>query len=290
MAPIRVEFAGRSYKSPLWIAAGTFGWGVEALDGGYFPSQGAGAYVSKGVSDDAMLGAPQPRVAEVGEGIGFLNAIGLQNPGVQTFSQKYLPRYFKQELGIPCWINVLGKSEASYAIVLERVIETLGTFSKESGVAGFEINVSCPNVDHGGAEFGSNSHVCESLVSRLVKISQGWPLMIKLSPAADQIQDVARACEASGATALSLCNTMPALLPQTLGRKGGGLSGPALRPLSLRAVELISRTVKLPVCGVGGISKAQHVHEYFSAGAKVVQIGTAHLANPWICDQIFAQF
>ncbi len=287
-----IEFLKRQYKSPLWAASGTYGWGVEAVDGAFVPKRGLAALVTKGVSPKEMLGAPQSRIAEVGEGVGLLNAIGLQNPGVEKFLEKYASRYNRGDFPLPIWVNVFADSIAGYVFVVDE-IRRFTENNKAQWLAGFELNVSCPNVDKGGAEFGAQPDILEKLVSSCVQAAGAIPTMVKLSPHASDIVAIAKACESAGAAALAISNTMPAGFPipenntWSLGRKFGGLSGPALRPISLRLVDLVANKVKLPICGIGGIQSAHDVREYLSAGAVVVQVGTAHFANPWICDEIF---
>jgi len=296
-----VEFLGRRYASPLWAASGTFGWGVEALDGGFFPRKGLGALVTKGVSPLPMHGAPQPRVAEVGAGIGLLNAIGLQNPGLDLFLAKYAARYEKGDLGVPVWVNAFADSLEGYVEVVSKIASYASAGSvaaRGQWLAGFELNVSCPNVKKGGLEFGSDPKGLETLVAACAKAAGRQPVMVKLSPLFPQVADLARACEAGGAKALSVANTLLGGFPEpekikpdgttawSIGRRFGGMSGPALRPIALRMIDQIAKASPLPLCGIGGIQCAHDVREYLAAGATVVQVGTANFANPWICDEI----
>lgn len=301
MAPasLEVDFLGRRYATPLWAASGTFGWGVEAVDGGFFPKKGLGALVTKGVSPSPMHGAPQPRVAEVGSGTGLLNAIGLQNPGLDLFLTKYATRYEKGDLGVPVWVNAFADSLEGYVEVISKVVDFASRGKKsDSWLAGFELNVSCPNVKKGGLEFGADPKGLELLVAACVKAAGATPVMVKLSPLFSQVVDLGRASETGGARALSVANTMLAGFPEpekksvdgtvawSIGRRFGGLSGPALRPIALRMVDQLARALPLPICGVGGIQSAHDVREFLAAGARVVQVGTANFANPWVCDEI----
>lgn len=286
---MKTQFLGRDYVSPLWAASGTFGWGLEAVDG-EFLAKNLGALVTKGVSPDPMTGAPHPRISEVGHGIGVLNAIGLQNPGLEKFLQTYVKRYEQGDFPRPIWVNVLGNSVEGYAAV----VSALGQRAKSADwLAGFELNVSCPNVDKGGTEFGSDPHTLESLVEECVKVACGIPVMVKLSPLTVQPYDIARAAVEGGASALAVANTLLSGLPDadmkgkwSLGRRYGGLSGPALKTTALRVLDQIASKLNVPLCGIGGIMNGRDVREFFNAGATVVQVGTAHFANPWICDEI----
>lgn len=283
-----VSFLGRNYKTPLWVASGTFGWGVEAFEGKYF-AKAVSAFVSKGVSPLSMDGAPHPRIAEINGSRAMLNAIGLQNSGVDAVIKKYVPTWEKKDFPTPVWINVFAENVAGFVNVIQK-FKNINNHT--NWLAGFELNVSCPNVDKGGAEFASDVIALEKLISESKKVAGNIPIMVKMSPLLAQPIEIAKVCEASGADALSLCNTLLSALPEpekntwSLGRKFGGLSGPALKPLSLRVLAQVASTVKIPLCGIGGIQTAHDVKEYLCAGATVVQIGTANFANPWICDEI----
>lgn len=291
-----VTFLNQIYPSPLWAASGTYGWGVEAVDGAFLPAQGLGALVTKGVSPLPMAGAPQPRIAEVGHGLGLLNAIGLQNPGVTEFIHNYGQRYDRGDFPFPVWVNVFADSVAGFVHVIDEIRRHV-LRKRSQWLAGFELNVSCPNVDKGGTEFGSQRNVLEKLVIDSVAAAGAYPVMVKLSPLSSDLVDTAKACADAGARAISVANTMPAGLPivgsekdeWALGRRFGGLSGPALKPIALRLVNLLATQTSLEICGVGGIQNVQDVKEFLSAGARVVQIGTAHFTNPWICEEIYAQ-
>lgn len=293
---MKTTFLGRDYATPLWVASGTYGWGVEALDGGFWPKS-LGAVVTKGVSPEPMDGAPHPRIVEVDDGVGVINAIGLQNPGLAGFLSKYAPRYAKQ-FPAPVWVNVLGSSLDGYVKVVEGVANAPHA---RGWLAGFELNVSCPNVDKGGVEFGADLVSLSQLVQTCVKAAGPVPVMVKLGPFTADVAESARRCQGAGAGAVALTNTAPAGLPNpyasrpgepakwTIGRRHGGLSGAALKPMSLRLVDLVKRALPdFPVCGIGGIRSADDVKEYLAAGASVVQVGTANFANPWLVDDIAA--
>lgn len=290
-----VTFLGLEYASPLWAASGTYGWGLEAVDGAFLPSKGLGALVTKGVSPLPMVGAPQPRVAELAGGIGMLNAIGLQNPGLAKFLSGYVARYDRGDFPLPIWVNVFADSIAGFVQVIDSLRRHV-TSRRSPWLAGFELNVSCPNVDKGGTEFGAQRNVLEKLVAESVAAAGAFPVMVKLSPMSSDPVDLAKACADAGARALSVANTMPAGFPildrentWALGRRFGGMSGPALKPIALRLVNLLATQTSLEICGVGGIQNAQDAREFFSAGARVVQVGTAHFAQPWICEDIYAE-
>jgi dihydroorotate dehydrogenase (NAD+) catalytic subunit len=284
-----VEFLGRKYHSPLWAASGTFGWGVEAWKGGFFP-KAFSSFVTKGVSPQNMLGAPHPRIAEINGAGQMLNAIGLQNPGVDYFVKNYLAAYRKKNF--PVWVNVFADRVEGFALVTKGIVQDLA--KDENFVAGFELNVSCPNVDKGGSEFANDFSVMEKLLKELRSLTK-LPLMVKMSPMTALPVDFAKLCLDSGADAISISNTLlggqfePEKNRWSLGRKFGGVSGPALKALSLRLIDQVAAKVAIPICGIGGIQSARDVKEYLSAGAKLVQVGTANFANPWIADQILAE-
>lgn len=279
-----VSFAGATFGTPLWLASGTFGWGVEASSGYYFPRSGAGAYVTKGLSLKARVGGPQPRLCEVAGGAGLLNAIGLQNLGVDQFISTLVPRYKAGEIPVPIWVNVFGEKASEYVSVIEALLRIKGPW-----LIGFELNVSCPNTAHGGLEFGSDPAILSALVKSCAVAAGSLPIMVKLSPSSTlRIEEASKICEEAGAKALSLCNTLVAR-SENLARKFGGQSGPALRGVSLAQVNRAAESCGLDICGVGGVSSAADFRAYSSAGAKVVQIGTANLSNPWVADEIYEE-
>jgi dihydroorotate dehydrogenase (NAD+) catalytic subunit len=272
----------------LWAASGTFGWGFEAFEGGFF-SDSLGAVVTKGVSPEPMNGAPHPRIAESGRGVAVVNAIGLQNPGLDLFLKNYWPRY-GSPFPCPVWVNVLGGSIDGYKKVVSMIQERAQPLE---ALAGFELNVSCPNVDKGGAEFGEDPKVLAELVRVTVQAAGSIPVMVKLGPLSSRPEELAKIAEANGASAISISNTIPAGFPEpekpgrwSLGRRSGGLSGPPLRLVSLRLVDRVASQVAIPICGIGGVYSTHDAREYFAAGARVIQIGTAHFINPWVASEI----
>jgi len=258
-------------SNPVIAASGTFGYGVEFAH--LVDLNSLGGIVVKGLSARPLAGAPGPRLCETAGGM--LNAVGLQNIGVRAFVAEKLPELSKYRTAVIA--NVFGHTLAEYVEVI-RVLEDA------EGVAGYELNISCPNVDRGGAEFGLDPTLTTQVVNAARKMTKR-PLWVKLTPNAD-VKAIARAAEGAGADALTVANTYPAMSidPYTrksrLGRLTGGLSGPAIKPMTLRLVYEVSRTVKIPVVGSGGIETAQDALEYIMAGATAVQVGTAHFANP----------
>jgi len=275
---LRVAIGSLRLANPIIAASGTFGYGVE------FSSvtnlEALGAIVVKGLSLEPMAGAPPPRMCEVSSGM--INAIGLQNIGVRAFVREKLPPL--QKLKTPVITNVFGHTQSEYLGVL-RILE------EAEGIAAYELNVSCPNVEHGGMEFGSEEGPLAELVGAARKIAKR-PLWVKLSPLVTDIGRLAKAAEDSGADALTVANTYPAMAldfatrRSRIGRISGGLSGPAIMPITLRLVYLVAQAVKTPVVGAGGIQSAAHVLEYMVAGASAVEVGTASFADPRACERL----
>lgn len=259
------------FSNPVIAASGTFGYGIEFAN--LVDLNCLGGIVVKGLSAKPMEGAPSPRLCEVSGGM--LNAVGLQNVGVRAFVGDKLPQLRKYRTAIVA--NVFGHTVAEYC-------EVLDVLEQADGVAAYELNISCPNVDCGGAEFGADPALAAQVIQAARKKARR-PLWVKLAPNSD-IKAVARAAEASGADALTVANTYPAMSldAQTgrsrLGRISGGLSGPAIKPLTLRAVYEVSRVVQLPIIGLGGIQSGQDAAEYTQAGAAAIQVGTAHFSDP----------
>ena len=258
-------------KNPVIAASGTFGYGVEFAH--LVDLNRLGGIVVKGLSMSPMEGAPAPRLCETASGM--MNAVGLQNIGVKAFVADKLPELRRYETAIVA--NVFGQTAGEYAEVL-RVLEDA------EGVAAYELNISCPNTDRGGAEFGAEPGVAAQVVSAARKAARR-PLWVKLSPNTN-IMEIAKAVESAGADAVTVANTYPAMSldplsgRSRLGRLSGGLSGPAIRPLSLKLVYDVCRTVKLPVIGCGGVECCLDAIEYLAVGASAVQVGTAHFSNP----------
>lgn len=257
--------------NPVIAASGTFGYGIEFAH--LVDLNSLGGIVVKGLSVAPMEGAPAPRLCETSSGM--LNAVGLQNMGVRAFVAQKLPELRNYRTRVIA--NVFGHSVAEYC-------EVLDVLEDAEGLAAYELNISCPNVDCGGAEFGSDPALAAAVTAAARKQARR-PLWVKLTPNAE-VRAVARAVEAAGADALTVANTYPAMSldPRTgqsrLGRISGGLSGPAIKPLTVRLVYDISRAVKIPIIGLGGIQSGWDAVEYLRAGAAAIQVGTAHFSNP----------
>lgn len=271
MIDTRVNIAGVELKNPVMTASGTFGSGHEYSE--FVDLSRLGAVVTKGVANVPWPGNPTPRVAEVYGGM--LNAIGLQNPGIDTFVKRDLP--FLQKYDTKVIVNVCGKSTEDYCEVVERLAE--------ESVDLLEINISCPNVKEGGIAFGQNPRAVEAITAEIRKHAK-QPMIMKLSPNVTDITETARAAEAGGADALSLINTLTGMKIDVhrrtfaLANKTGGLSGPAIRPVAVRMVYQTAQAVKLPIIGMGGITCAEDALEFILAGASAVSVGTANFRNP----------
>jgi dihydroorotate dehydrogenase (NAD+) catalytic subunit len=268
-------------SNPIIAASGTFGYGVEFAH--LVDLNRMGGIVVKGLSLEPMAGAPAPRLCETPSGM--MNAIGLQNIGVRAFVKEKLPvlRQFKTAV----IANVFGSTVEDYVGVIQILEEA-------EGLAAYELNISCPNTAHGGLQFGSDPQMVLEVVSATRRAARR-PLWVKLSPNVTDIGIVARAAESGGADALTVANTYQAMSidietrRSKLGRISGGLSGPAIKPITLRLVYEAKRTVKIPVVGLGGIEKADDVLEYMIAGASAVQIGTASFSHPEACMNVLDQ-
>jgi dihydroorotate dehydrogenase (NAD+) catalytic subunit len=268
---LSVRIGSLLFSNPVIAASGTFGYGIEFAH--LVDLNCLGGIVVKGLSVRPMEGAPAPRLCETASGM--LNAVGLQNIGVRAFVAEKLPELRKYRTSVIA--NVFGHSVAEYCEVVE-VLEGA------EGVAAYELNISCPNVDCGGAEFGSSPALAAEVTTATRKKARR-PLWVKLTPNAD-VRAVARAVEGAGADALTVANTYPAMSLDVrtgrsrLGRISGGLSGPAIKPLTLRLVYDISQAVKIPIIGLGGIQNGNDAIEYLRAGATAIQVGTAHFSDP----------
>ncbi len=270
MIDLSIRIGTLSLKNPLLLASGTWGFGKRLKD--YLDLSLLGGLVTKGISLKPRAGNPPPRLAETP--CGLVNAIGLENPGLMTFKSDILPRLL--EYRVPILVNVFGETIDEYLAVVEGL--------KEAPIQGLELNISCPNVKKGGLQFGQDPKAVEELVAKVRRVYDGL-LVVKLSPVGPTLE-VARAAAKAGAEALTVANTYPALVIDLERRKPavaagfGGLSGPAIKPLTLRLVYQVFREVSLPVIGCGGISTGRDVLEYFLAGASAVQVGTATLIDP----------
>lgn len=277
---MEVSFCGINFQNPVMTCSGTFGSGAEY--GEFVNLSRLGAVVTKGVSRDPWEGNSTPRLAETPSGM--LNAIGLQNPGIDTFVSRDLP--FLAQAGTKVIVNVCGHSVGEYKDVVERL-------SEEEAVDALEINISCPNVKQGGIVFGTDPKQAEK-VTREVKAVSKKPIIMKLSPNVTSIPDMARACEAGGADGLSLINTITGMKIDVktrrfvLANKTGGLSGPAVHPVAVRMVYEAAHAVKLPIIGMGGIVTAEDAIEMMLAGATAIAVGTANFRNPRATEDILA--
>ena len=281
MERLAVSLCGIELDNPVIAASGTFGYGYEFAE--IYDINCLGTFSFKGTTLEARDGNPLPRIADCPGGM--LNAVGLQNPGVDAVISRELPR-LKQVFHKPVMANVSGFSVAEYAEVCRRLDE-------QEQVGWLEVNVSCPNVHGGGMSFGTDPCAAAE-VTRAVKAVTHKPVILKLSPNVTDIVSVARACEDAGADGISLINTLMAMRIDLKERKPvlanttGGLSGPAVFPVALRMVWQVSRSVKIPVIGLGGVSCAEDVIEMMLAGAAAVQVGAANLVRPTACRDIIA--
>ena len=277
MSRMNVNLAGVELKNPVMTASGTFGSGAEYSE--FVDLNRLGAVVTKGVANVPWPGNPTPRVTETASGM--LNAIGLQNLGIDVFCERDIP--FLKKYDTKIIVNVCGKSAKDYCEVVER----LGN----EPVDMLEINVSCPNVKEGGIAFGQNPKALEEITKEVKKYAK-QPVIMKLSPNVTDITEMAKAAEAGGADVLSLINTLTGMKIDinkrtfALANKTGGMSGPAIKPVALRMVYQVYEAVKLPIIGIGGIACAEDVIEMMSAGATAVEIGAENLRNPYVCKEI----
>jgi dihydroorotate dehydrogenase (NAD+) catalytic subunit len=276
---LRVSFAGIELKNPVIAASGTFGYGIEFEDVVHIGK--LGGLVVKGLSKEPMIGNPPPRLWETPAGM--LNAIGLQNIGARAFLGEKLPR-LRQIKDIVVFANVFGYSREDY----ERTIEIL---NEGEGIAAYELNVSCPNTEHGGLQFGSDPRSLDEVVTTAKRVARR-PLIVKLSPNVTSIAQMAYVAQESGADAISLVNTFVAMAIDAETRKPrianvtAGLSGPAIKPIALRMVYDAAHAVRIPVIGMGGISTAVDVIEFMLAGATAIQIGTASYWDPCSTEKV----
>lgn len=265
---------GRGLKlaNPLLVASGTFGYGIEYGD--VVDVQRLGAICSKGTTLRPRVGNPPPRVTETPAGM--LNSIGLQNPGVDAVLDKYSSTWASWD--VPVIVNVAGESIEDYAEVCRRL-------DGQPGVAGIELNISCPNVGAGGLQFALDPGAAGELTAA-VREATDLPLMVKVSPAATDIRTIAKRVADGGADAISACNTLPGMAIDRMRRKAllgniyGGLSGPALKPVALRVVYEVAQVVKIPIVAIGGVGSLDDVLDFMFAGAVAVQVGTAVFADP----------
>lgn len=273
----QVTIAGVTFKNPVMTASGTFGSGMEYSQ--FVDLNKLGAIVTKGVANVPWPGNPTPRVAETYGGM--LNAIGLQNPGVDVFIERDLE--FLKKFDTPVIVNVCGKTVEDYLETVERLNDT--------NVAMMEINVSCPNVKEGAIAFGQKADALFDITSKIKNVAKK-PVIMKLSPNVTDITEMAKAAEAAGADAISLINTITGMKIDVnrrqfvLANKTGGLSGPAIKPVAVRMVYQCANVVKIPIIGMGGIATAEDALEFIMAGATAVSVGAMNFMNPYTTIEV----
>ena len=279
MADLRIKIGSVDFKNPIFVASGTYGYGTEVSE--LADITVLGAIVTKSVTRYPREGNPPPRIVETPSGM--LNSIGLANIGVEAYIKKMIPLY--EELKTPIIMNIAGSTEDEYCEILEM------TELVSSNIAGYEINISCPNVNAGGMEFGVDCDLTEQLTTRLRKLTDRL-LIMKLSPNVTDIAAIGVAAEKGGADALSAINTLVGMSINTANKKSnihygyGGLSGPAIKPVGLACVHKIHQAVDIPLIGIGGITSADDVLEYVLAGAAAVEVGTANYRDPNVGNSI----
>ena len=276
---LSVEIGALRLRNPILAASGTFGYGVEFAH--LVNLSRLGGFVSKGLSREPIDGAPPPRLFPTASGM--LNAVGLQNVGVRAFVAEKLPVLRKFDTAVIA--NVFGYT-------LEDYIEVIRVLEDAEGLSGYELNISCPNVEKGGMHFGSDPMQVSEVVGAARKAAAKRPLWVKLSPLVTDIGLIARAAEQAGADALTVANTYPAMAldfrtgKSRLGCPTGGLSGPAIKPITLRLVWETRKAVRSPIIGLGGVETADDVLEYLSVGASAVQVGTASFTDPRVSERL----
>ena len=274
----QVNIAGITLKNPVMTGSGTFGSGMEY--GEFVDLNRLGAVVTKGVANVPWPGNPTPRVAEVYGGM--LNAIGLQNPGIEVFCERDIP--FLEQYDTKIIVNVCGKTVEDYLEVVDRL-------AQEKSVAMLEINVSCPNVKEGAIAFGQKADALYNITNEIKKHAK-QPIIMKLSPNVTDITEMAKAAEAAGADAISLINTLTGMKIDihkrkfALANKTGGMSGPAIKPVAVRMVYQAAHAVKIPVIGMGGIATAEDAIEFILAGATAVSVGAMNFVNPYATVEV----
>ena len=282
MADLRIKIGSVDFKNPIFVASGTYGYGTEVSE--LADITVLGAIVTKSVTRYPREGNPPPRIVETPSGM--LNSIGLANIGVEAYIKKMIPLY--EELKTPIIMNIAGSTEDEYCEILEL------TELVSSNIVGYEINISCPNVNVGGMEFGVDCDLTEQLTTRLRKLTDRL-LIMKLSPNVTDIAAIGVAAEKGGADALSAINTLVGMSINTTNKKSnihygyGGLSGPAIKPVGLACVHKIYQAVDIPLIGIGGITSADDVLEYVLAGAAAVEVGTANYRDPNIGTSIIVE-
>ena len=282
MADLRIKIGSVDFKNPIFVASGTYGYGTEVSE--LADITVLGAIVTKSVTRYPREGNPPPRIVETPSGM--LNSIGLANIGVEAYIKKMIPLY--EELKTPIIMNIAGSTDDEYCEVLEL------TELVSSNIVGYEINISCPNVNAGGMEFGVDCDLTEQLTTRLRKLTDRL-LIMKLSPNVTDIAAIGVAAEKGGADALSAINTLVGMSINTTNKKSnihygyGGLSGPAIKPVGLACVHKIYQAVDISLIGIGGITSADDVLEYVLAGAAAVEVGTANYRDPDVSNSIIVE-
>ncbi len=279
MVNTKVNLSGIELDNPIIPASGTFGFGYEFAE--IYDINCLGTFSFKGTTKDPRFGNPTPRIAECDAGM--INAVGLQNPGVEKVISDELPK-LKACFNKPVMANVSGFSVEDYAYTVEML-------DSQEQIGWFEVNVSCPNVHGGGMSFGTSAEAAAEVTSAVRKVTKK-PLYIKLSPNVTNIVEIAKACEAAGADGISMINTMLGMRidlktrKPVIANKMGGFSGPAIKPVALRMVYQVYEAVKVPIIGMGGIATAEDVIEMMLAGATAVEIGAQNLVDPFACKDI----
>ncbi|MFP7296068.1 dihydroorotate dehydrogenase [Neobacillus niacini] len=278
MSTLNIELPGLKLKNPIMPASGCFGFGREYSQ--FYDLSKLGAIMIKATTVEPRFGNPTPRVAETSAGM--LNAIGLQNPGLEKVVSDELP--WLSQYDVPIIANVAGSLEEDY-------IEVAKSISKVSNVHALELNISCPNVKTGGIAFGTIPEVAKQLTRKVKEVSD-VPVYVKLSPNVTNIVEMAKAVEDGGADGLTMINTLVGMRldlktgKPILANRTGGLSGPAIKPVAIRMIYEVSQAVKIPIIGMGGIESSEDVIEFFYAGASAVAVGTANFVDPFICPAI----
>ena len=278
---LTVQIGALRLPNPILAASGTFGYGLEFAH--LVDFQKIGGFVTKGISMETIEGAPSPRLCDTPSGM--LNAVGLQNVGVEAFVSSKLPLLRKYNTTVI--VNVFGYCIEEYVSVIQRL-------ESAEGIAAYELNISCPNVKKGGMQFGSNPALVEEVVGAAKSVAVKRPLWVKLMPLVTDIGLIAKTAEGVGADALTVANTYPAMSVDVrtgksrLGNLTGGLSGPAIRPITIKLVWEAKKAVKIPIIGLGGIEKVDDILEYLAVGASAVQVGTASFTDPAISEVLSA--
>lgn len=280
MNRLALTLPGLNLKNPVMPASGCFGFGREFAE--LYDLSLLGSIMIKAVTREPRLGNPMPRVAETPSGM--LNAIGLQNPGIDKVEGELS---WLSQFDLPIIANVAGYSDEDYCYVAERI-------SKVPNIGALEINISCPNVKQGGITYGQDPAVAKALTEKIKAVSSK-PVYMKLSPNVANIKEMAKAVEEGGADGITMINTLIGMRfdmkkrKPLLANKTGGLSGPAIKPVALKMIYDVYETVKIPIIGMGGIQSAEDVLEFFYAGASAVAVGTENFVNPWVCPQIIKE-